>query len=52
VTWITVTASGSGPGSASYKVDGNKTGSSRTGQILLGGNTITITQSKLGNSKK
>lgn len=46
VPWITVTSGGlSGLGSFSYTVSSNGTGTPRTGTLLVGGQTVTVTQS-------
>jgi hypothetical protein len=46
VPWITITSGGmSGLGSFSFNVATNGTGSSRTGTMSVGGQTITVTQS-------
>lgn len=46
VSWIVVTsgASGSGNGTVQYTVDTNATGGSRSGTIVIGGQTFTVTQ--------
>jgi hypothetical protein len=48
-TWITLAnVSGSGPGSVTYNVAPNTTGSTRYGWISISGHTISFTQPKLG----
>ncbi|MCX5821945.1 MAG: BACON domain-containing protein, partial [Deltaproteobacteria bacterium] len=44
--WITITAGspGTGNGTVSYSVSANKTGSTRTGTMTIGGKTFTVTQ--------
>ncbi len=48
-SWITITSpsggSGSGAGSVSYTVSNNSAGGARTGTMLIGGRTFTVTQS-------
>lgn len=44
VSWITATSTGSGSGAASYSVDANDGSSTRTGTVLIGGRTFTVTQ--------
>jgi hypothetical protein len=46
VPWITATGSGVASGSVNYTVAPNTTGSSRTGTILIGNRTFTVTQSQ------
>ena len=43
-SWIHTSSSGNGSGSVNYAIDGNATGSSRSGTITLQGQTFTITQ--------
>lgn len=45
--WVTVTGSGSGAGSASYTVEANTTGATRTASITIGDVPVTITQPPL-----
>ncbi len=44
VSWITATSAGNGSGSASYTVDANPDATTRTGGILVGNQSIAITQ--------
>ena len=43
--WITSTTAGNGGGAATFSVAENGTGASRTGAVLVGGQSITFTQS-------
>jgi hypothetical protein len=44
VGWITVSGQASGSGTATYTVAANTTTTTRTGTILAGGKTISVTQ--------
>ena len=43
-SWLTTSSSGSGNGTISYTVAANTTSSARTGTIMVGGQTFTVTQ--------
>ena len=52
VNWITVTsgASGTGSGAVSYTVAANTSTSSRTGTLIIAGQTFTVTQAGVGGT--
>lgn len=43
-TWISVTASGTGPGNVLYSAVANSSGPSRTATLTIGGQKVTVTQ--------
>ncbi len=47
VSWLTTTATGSGNGLATFSFLSNETQGTRTGQLTIGGQTLTITQAGL-----
>jgi hypothetical protein len=48
VIWITATSSGSGSGTASYTVMNNTSANSRSGDLTVAGQTVTVTQLGVG----